>query len=93
MVTGVLYFYKNHILQLIQKNNGMANFRVNYISLMVKPIHVVLIAFCGNINVVVKNQFNEDNGRILILEEMIDDTEYLTQNKSNSKLYKISLLC
>ena len=74
-------------------NNGMTNLRVNYISLMIKPINVVLIVFYGNINVVVKNQFNDDNGRILILEVKIDDTEYLTQNKCNSKRYKISLLC
>ena len=74
-------------------NNGMTNLRVNYISLMIKPINVVLIVFYGNVNVVVKNQFNDDNGRILILEVKIDDTEYLTQNKCNSKRYKISLLC
>ena len=57
----------------------------------------VLIAFYGNINVVVKNQFNDDNGRILILEVMIDDTQYLLVNVFNAnteqlKFYKISLL-
>ena len=40
----------------------------------------VLIAFYANINAVVKNQFNDDNGRILILEMTIDDTEYLLAN-------------
>ena len=40
LVTGVFYFYKKRILRYTQKNNGMTNLRVNYISLMVKPIHV-----------------------------------------------------
>ena len=75
LVTGVV-FYKNHILRLTQQNNTMTNLGVNYISLMVKPIH-------GNVNVVVKNQFNDDNGRILILEVTINDTEYLLINIYN----------
>ena len=75
LVTGVL-FYKNHILRLTQQNNTITNLGVNYISLMVKPIH-------GNVNVVVKNQFNDDNGRILILEVTINDTEYLLVNIYN----------
>ena len=33
----------------------------------------VLTAFYGNMNVVVKNKMNDENGRILILEVMIDD--------------------
>ena len=44
----------------------------------------VLIAFYANINAVVKNQFNDDNGRILILEMTIDDTEYLLANVYNA---------
>ena len=36
-----IFFYKKHILRLTQKNNGMMNLRVNYISLTVKPIHVI----------------------------------------------------
>ena len=32
-----------------------------------------LIAFCGNVNAIVKNQFNDDNRRILIWEVTIDD--------------------
>ena len=38
----------------------------------------VLIAFFGNSNVVVKNQFKDDHGRILILEVTIYATEYLS---------------
>ena len=75
LVTGV-FFYKNHILRLTQINNAMTNLGVNYISLMVKPIH-------GNVNVVIKNQFNDDNGRIFILEVTINDTEYLLVNIYN----------
>ena len=75
LVTGVFYFYKKYILRLTQKNNGMTNLRVNYISLMVKPIHAVFIAFYGNVKVAVKNHFNDDKGRILILEVTIDDPE------------------
>ena len=41
---------------------------------------VVPFAFYSNVNIVVKNQFNDDNGRILILEVTIDDTEYLLLN-------------
>ena len=37
----------------------------------------VLIAFYRNVNVVFKNQFNDDSGKILILEVTIDDIEYL----------------
>ena len=44
----------------------------------------VLIAFYANINAVVKNEFNDDNGRILILEMTIDDTEYLLANVYNA---------
>ena len=55
----------------------------------------VPIAFNCNVNVVVKNQFNDEYG-ILILEMTTDDTKYLLvnvykgstepQNKRNSKL-------
>ena len=44
----------------------------------------VLIAFYGNVNVVVKNQFNDDNRRILIFEVTIDDTEYLLVSYYNA---------
>ena len=43
LVTGVFYFYKKRILRLTQKNNEMTSLRVNYISLTVKPIHVVFL--------------------------------------------------
>ena len=41
-------------------------------------------SFYSNINVVVKNQFDNDHGRILILEVTIDDTEYLLLNVYNA---------
>ena len=44
----------------------------------------VLIAFYGNLNVVVKNQFNDGYGRILILEVTIDDADYLLVNVYNT---------
>ena len=44
----------------------------------------VLITFYGNMNVVVKNQFSDDNRSILILEVTIDDTEYLLVNFYNA---------
>ena len=44
----------------------------------------VLITFYGNMNVVVKNQFSDDNRSILILEVTIDDTEYLLVNLYNA---------
>ena len=44
----------------------------------------VLTGFYGNINVVIKKQLNDKNGRILILEVTIDDTEYLLINVSNA---------
>ena len=66
---------------LTQKNNGMTNLRVNYNSLTVKPIHVVyLLQFYDNVNLVVKNQFNDDNGRILILEETSKIIHFQTKN-------------
>ena len=37
----------------------------------------VLTGFYGNINVVIKKQLNDKNGRILILEVTTDNTEYL----------------
>ena len=57
----------------------------------------VLTGFYGNINVVIKKQLNDKNGRILILEVTTDDTEYLLinilQNNTNLKLRKIFLFC
>ena len=44
----------------------------------------VLITFYDNMNVVVKNQFSDDNRSILILEVTIDDTEYLLVNLYNA---------
>ena len=40
----------------------------------------VRILFYRNVNAVVKNQFNYDNGKILILEKTIDETQYLLVN-------------
>ena len=40
----------------------------------------VLTGFYGNINVVIRKQSNNENGRILILEVTSDDTEYLLNN-------------
>ena len=45
----------------------------------------VLTGFYGNTNVVIKKQLNDKNGRILILEVTIDDTEYLLINKTLTK--------
>ena len=42
-----------------------------------------LTRFYGNINVVIKKQSNDKNGRILILEKTTDDTEYLLINIYN----------
>ena len=69
-VTEVFYFYKEHILP-------NENFKVQlYLSHGKTNLFGVLIAFYGNVNVVVKNQFDDGNGRILILEKMIDDTKF-----------------
>ena len=43
----------------------------------------VLIVFYGKVNVTVKNQFNDDNRKILIFEVTIDDTEYLLVSSYN----------
>ena len=44
----------------------------------------VLTGFYGNINVVIKKQLNDKNGRILILEVTIDNAEYLLINIYNA---------
>ena len=44
----------------------------------------VLGPFYGNVNVADKNQFNDDNGKILILEVTISNTEYLLVNFYNT---------
>ena len=44
----------------------------------------VLTGFYGNIIFVIKKQLNGGNGRILILEVTIDDTEYLLINICNA---------
>lgn len=44
----------------------------------------VLAAFYGNMNAVAKSKMNDENGRILILEVMIDDIEYLLVNIYNA---------
>ena len=44
----------------------------------------VLTAFYENINNVIKKQSNDENGRILVLEGTIDDTEYLLVNTYNA---------
>ena len=53
-----------------------------------------LTVFYGKANVVVKNQFNNDNGRTLILEVTIDDTEYLLVNvyKTNIEQEQLTAL-
>ena len=51
---------------------------------MVKPTPAVFSQLFGNMNVVVKNKMNDENGRILILEVMIDDIEYLLVNIYNA---------
>ena len=65
------------------ENNGMTILRVN---------HTTEWQFWGliiqrNVNVVVTNQFNVDNGYIFNLGETIDDTEYLLMNYGLSKEY------
>ena len=45
---------------------------------------VALTGFYGNINIVIKKLLNDKNGRILILEVTIDDTEYLLINIYNA---------
>ena len=54
---------------------------------MVKPCY-------GNVNFVVKNQFNDGNGKILILEVTIDATEYLPVNvyKANTEQEQLKTL-
>ena len=44
----------------------------------------VLTGFYRNINVVIRKQLNDKNGRILILEVTTDDTEYLLINIYNA---------
>ena len=49
---------------------------------MARPIHVVfLLGFYGNINIVIKKQLNDKNGRILILDVTIDDNTYTEQHQ------------
>ena len=54
----------------------------------------VLTGFYGNINVVIKKQLNDKNGRILILEVTIDDTEYLLINiySANTEQHQLETL-
>ena len=38
---------------------------------------VVLITICGNLNISVKHKVDDNDGRVLILEVTIDDSDYL----------------
>ena len=54
----------------------------------------VLTGFYGNINVVIRKQSNNENGRILILEVTSDDTEYLLNNiyHANAEQHQLEFL-
>ena len=54
----------------------------------------VLTGFYGNINVVIRKQSNNENGRILILEVTSDDTEYLLNNiyHANAEQHQLEIL-
>ena len=52
----------------------------------------VLAGFYGNISVVIKKHFNDKNGRVLILEVTIDDTEYLNIYNENTEKHQLSIL-
>ena len=54
----------------------------------------VLTGFYGNINVVIRKQSNNENGRILILEVTSDDTEYLLTNiyNANAEQHQLEIL-
>ena len=70
----------------------MTILRVNNISLKARPIHVVfLLGFYGNINIVIKKQLNDKNGRILILDVRIDDNTYTEQHQLET-LQNLSIL-
>ena len=52
----------------------------------------VLAGFYGNISVVIKKHFNDKNGRVLILEVTIDDTEYLNIYNENTEKHQLETL-
>ena len=85
MVPKVFYFYKKLILSTDSEKQWKEEFKGQlYFSHRKTNSCGVLIAFFGNLNVVVKNQFKDNHGRILILEVAIDDTEYLLVNIYNA---------
>ena len=44
---------------------------------------IVLVGFCGNINYSVNKKLSDNNGRILVLDDTINGTEYLLINLYN----------
>ena len=92
----VFCFYKKRNPQFRQRNSGITNLRVNYVSHGKTNSFGVLNGFYGNINLVIKKKLNDENGRILILEVTIDDNEYLLINiliqNVNKKQYQLETL-
>ena len=81
---GILFLQETHSLTVTEKQwhdefKGQLFFFHGKTNLC-----FLLIAFYSSVTVVVKNQLNDNNGRILILEVTIDDTEHLLVNVYNA---------
>ena len=91
----VLYSYKKHIPQRKTKLSGKTNLGGIYIFHMVNQTCVeLLIGLSGNKTFTVKKRLCDENGQILILETLIDDSDFILINlyNANTESEKIKTL-
>ena len=79
------YFSKKHIPRMKMKLDGMMILKVRCIILTVNQIQVVFTccsycSFLSSIALTVRKKASDNHGRILILEALIDDNEFILIN-------------
>ena len=78
-------FCKKYIPQRKMKLDGMMILMVRYIIPTVNLTHAVfLLLFFGSIMYAVRKKASDKHGRILIIEALIDDTEFILINLYNA---------
>ena len=79
------YFCKKHIPQRKMKLDGMRILLFRYIIPTINLIHAVfLLLFLGSITYTVSEKASDKHGKTLIIEALIDDTEFLLINLCNA---------
>ena len=88
---GILFFQETHSsVETENKGSDGLKGKVYYPRGTINSCGV-LIKFCGNLNICVKNKVNDNDGRVLILEATIDGFNYLLIILYNANIEKEQL--